>query len=166
MNCLLLSGSVRKGSITVKFLDIVANHFSNITFGRFSLDRLPLFHPDAYDEQISNEVHAFKKEIGKADIVLIATPEYIHNIPAVLKSALEWTTKTGELKNKKVIPIVFTPYAPRGEKAMVSLLQSLKALESKVTTSVLIHHDILNSNRGLTNDGIELFENIWELYFE
>ena len=69
MNCLLLSGSVRKGSITVKFLDNVANHFSNITFGRFSLDRLPLFHPDAYDEQISNEVYAFKK--GKTHLILI-----------------------------------------------------------------------------------------------
>ncbi|MES1147394.1 MAG: NAD(P)H-dependent oxidoreductase, partial [bacterium] len=38
----------------------------------------------------------------QADVILIATPEYIHSIPAVLKNLFEWTVASGEFYEKHV----------------------------------------------------------------
>lgn len=91
----------------------------------------------------------------RADALIIITPEYLHNIPASLKNALEWCTTSGVIKAKKTLAICYTPTAPRGEQAMTSLLFSLKALDANVITTLLLHHtDIaFNSNGEIVNNG-------------
>src|SRR5215218_11201263 len=38
-------------------------------------------------------VDALKEAIERADAILIATPEYNHSIPGVLKNALDWASR-------------------------------------------------------------------------
>ena len=95
------------------------------------LEDLPIFQPYR-DQKANDEVTIFRHAVKSADAVIICTPEYIHNIPAVLKNALEWLTTSGELYEKPTIALTFTPQEPRGEFAMHALLQSLKALNAKV----------------------------------
>jgi len=79
------------------------------------------------------------KAVQEADIVILATPEYAFNMPAALKSALEWCVASGEFSQKRVIAITSTPHAPRGEKCMQSLLWTLQALDATVLVEVPIY---------------------------
>ncbi len=74
----------------------------------------------------------WRKTLIASDAVIICTPEYIHNLPALIKNALEWVTSSGELAHKPVLALTFTPHPPRGEKAMQSLLWSLQALNARI----------------------------------
>ena len=81
------------------------------------------------------------KRYKQSDAVIITTPEYIHNLPALLKNALEWLTTSGELAQKRVLAMTFTPHSPRGEKAMQSLLWSLQALDANVVVQLPLYQN-------------------------
>ncbi len=147
MSILTISGSIRKNSTTVSFLEAIVQPFPHFEFERFNLDHIPMFHPDAYDYTVPKEVIDFKEKIKTHDSVIIATPEYIHNIPAVLKNALEWTTQTGEFAGKKILAITYTPNAPRGERAMTSLKFCLNALDANVVATMDLYHDAIVNNK-------------------
>jgi len=147
VSILTISGSIRKNSTTVSFLEAIVQSFPHFEFEHFNLDHIPMFHPDAYDNTVPKEVIDFKEKIKTHDSAIIATPEYIHNIPAVLKNALEWTTQTGELTGKKILAITYTPNAPRGERAMTSLKFCLNALDANVVATMDLYHDAIVNNK-------------------
>ena len=158
MKILVLSGSVRTGSRTKDLIKIVSKEFSNHSFIDFDLSGLPLFMPDAREDNVPQAVSDFKTLIIDSDAILLVTPEYLHNIPAILKSALEWTSEMGEWAHKKVLAVVFTPNAPRGEKAMVGLLNTMAALNANVLVSFLLHHDAISlSGLLLSNEAHEIW---------
>ena len=82
-----------------------------------------------------------KTQVAEADAVITSTPEYRHNILAVLKNALEWMTESGELHEKSVLPITFTPAPPHGEYAMKSLLQSLNASKARIVAELSLYRN-------------------------
>lgn len=93
-----------------------------------------LFTPQKLEKGIPDDIQLFKEKLIKADAVIISTPEYKHNIPAVLKNMIEWCTHSGEFSEKRVLPITFTPNEPRGEYAMQSLLGSLQTMKANIVT--------------------------------
>jgi len=99
----------------------------------------PLFRPEELDQPLPPIVLDFKQAIAAADGIVICTPEYTHNIPAVLKNTLEWITASGELQNKRVLAITFTPREPRGTHAMQSLLFSLNTMEARVVAQLPLY---------------------------
>lgn len=103
------------------------------------LDDFPLFSPERLNKGIPLNILEFKEKILASDLIIISTPEYTHNIPAVLKNMIEWCTASGEFAQKPVLPITFTPYEPRGEYAIVSLLQSLKGMQAKIETQLPLY---------------------------
>jgi chromate reductase len=107
------------------------------------LDALPHFNPE---KEAGNEaVTHFKEQLKKADGVIISTPEYAFGVPGVLKNALDWTVSSGELNEKPVIAISASPMYLGGDKAMASLLLTLGALGTSMTSaSSLSIPDILN----------------------
>ena len=54
---------------------------------------LPLFNEDVEAEGDPEPVQALKRAIGDADALLIATPEYNHGVPGVLKNAIDWASR-------------------------------------------------------------------------
>lgn len=132
MNVLMISGSNRVDSKNVELLKGIPGRFRNHKFQLFDISELPLFVDQGGDMNYPQVVIQWRQAIEVANLVLICTPEYIHNIPAALKNALEWVTQSGELAYKPVLPITFTPSKGRGEKAMQSLLWSLKALDTRI----------------------------------
>lgn len=129
MNILCISGSASRNSSNVKFLKAISEHLSkNHSVEVYEgLYNFPLFTPERLDEGMPETINVLRDQINNADLVIISTPEYNHNIPAVLKNMLEWLTDSGEFFGKRVLPITFTPKAPRGEHALTSLQMSLKA---------------------------------------
>lgn len=98
-----------------------------------------MFSPQALEAGVPEEIQYVKNQITNADLVIIATSEYSHNIPACLKNLLEWCTASGEFHQKKVIPITFTPNEPRGKFAMQSLLMSLKSMKAQLLTQIPLY---------------------------
>jgi len=131
-----------------------------------ALDTFPLFTPDRLAEGKPEACEVLPKAVKAADVVLIATPEYAHNMPAALKSAFEWSVASGEFYQKRVIAITSTPAAPRGEKCMQSLCWTLRALDANVLAEVPIFGagKGINENLEVLDAEIrEIFEGIFEL---
>lgn len=134
MNILALSGSASPDGSNYLLLEALKLLFEgqHIVHVYNQLHEFPLFTPEKLKGELPENIRIFKELLLEADAVIIATPEYTHNIPAVLKNMLEWCTASGEFNEKPVLPITFTPHEPRGEFAMQSLIFSLTTLKAKV----------------------------------
>jgi NAD(P)H-dependent FMN reductase len=141
MHIVAISGSASENSSNTAMLKAIQSHFSDTHDIEIidSLRDFPLFRPEDLEKTIPKLIQEFKQKIIEAEAVIICTPEYTHNIPAVLKNGLEWITASGELADKRVLPITFTPKEPRGEYAMQSLLNSLKTMNAKIVTELPLY---------------------------
>ena len=107
------------------------------------------------------EVLNWKNALKNSDALIISTPEYIYNIPALIKNAFEWVTASGELHQKKVLAITFTPNELRGKKAMQSLLWSLQALDTQVVAQLPMYQNEIEfdeKNQFVMNEQIEMLK--------
>ncbi len=59
----------------------------------FDLDGIPLYNADIEEVGDPEPVAAFKAAIAAVDGLLIATPEYNHCVPGVLKNAIDWASR-------------------------------------------------------------------------
>lgn len=146
MNILCISGSASKNSSNVKFLQAIAeqlsiNHAVEVYEGLYNF---PLFTPERLNQGIPESINLLRDRITNADLVIISTPEYNHNIPAVLKNMLEWLTDSGEFFAKKVLPLTFTPKEPRGKYALKSLQMSLKAQKATIISEANFYKTDVN----------------------
>jgi len=140
MKILTISGSTRTDSANTRLLSALPTLFPQHTFQYYvQINQLPLFQAELDKYPWHTEVVDWRKAIADADAVIISIPEYIHNMPALIKNALEWVTSSGELAQKRTLAMTFTPHEPRGEKAMQSLLWSLQALDANVVVSLPLY---------------------------
>lgn len=140
MKLLTLSGSTRPGSSTLRLLKALSLSAPQFDWMQGpSLDTLPLFTPERLAHGKPASCVVLAKAVQQADVVIIATPEYAFNMPAALKSALEWCVESGEFSRKQVIAITSTPNEPRGEKCMQSLSWTLQALDANVLVEVPVY---------------------------
>ena len=80
--------------------------------------------------EVPEKVAELSDKILKADGVIIATPEYDHAIPAVLKSALEWISYTSQALTDKPVLIVGASHGTLGSsRAQAHLRQILDSPE-------------------------------------
>ena len=76
-------------------MDIVAHELGDI----------PMYNGDVEELGDPEPVRRFKEAIAAADAVLIATPEYNHCVPGVLKNAIDWASRPARrsvLTNKPI----------------------------------------------------------------
>ena len=96
MRVLALSGSLRSGSLnTVLLRAAAAAAPDGVDVVLYEgLKEIPPY--DADDDVPGDQpdaVEHFKAALAEADAVLVATPEYNHSIPGVLKNALDWASR-------------------------------------------------------------------------
>jgi len=159
MKILTISGSARPGSTNVALLKALPLRYPGHTFSYFDISRLPLFFDQGDGFTYPDSVKEWQGELQHADALIISTPEYIFNLPAALKNALEWITQSGELLEKRVLPITYLPSRPRGAKAMQSLLWSIQALSSNVVGQL----DLYQTDIEVVNDVINGSDDVLEL---
>ncbi len=88
-----IAGSLRKGSYNMAVLRSAAELVpQNAELKIFDLNGIPVFNQDM-ESPLPERVREFKIEIMAADAILIATPEYNHSMPGVLKNALDWASR-------------------------------------------------------------------------
>jgi len=149
MNVLTISGSARAASRNAGLLDAFPQFFPNVSFERYeAINQLPLFEVGLDVAPWPSTVVQWRQRLTVADAVIICTPAYLHNIPAILKNAFEWIATSGELANKPVLALTFTPHPPRGEKAMQSLLWTLQALNARVVGFLALYQQDIQLKEG------------------
>lgn len=90
---------------------------------------LPAFY-QLEGDNVPETVAELSEKIKAADGVIIATPEYDHAIPAVLKSALEWISYTSQALKDKPVLIVGASHGVLGSsRAQAHLRQILDSPE-------------------------------------
>ncbi|GHG94526.1 NAD(P)H-dependent oxidoreductase [Comamonas sp. JC664] len=112
---LAISGSLRTGSFNRKLLDIAAAHARSLGADVDVVDLktldLPIYDGDVEAKALPASVEALRERLGKAQGLLIASPEYNASIPGGLKNAIDWVSRPpgGLFKEKWVAMMGATP---------------------------------------------------------
>lgn len=95
MRILGISGSLRRGSYNHALLREAAERLpAGARWSEFDrLGEIPPYDADVEAEGTPEPVEALRRAMREADAVLVATPEYNHSIPGVLKNALDWASR-------------------------------------------------------------------------
>jgi chromate reductase len=95
MKVLGISGSLRHDSYNHALLRAAAERLpAGAEWSEFDrLREIPPYDSDLEEVETPAAVAALRQAMREADAVLIATPEYNHSIPGVLKNALDWASR-------------------------------------------------------------------------
>jgi chromate reductase len=138
LHFVVMVGSLRKGSFNAaiaRALPALAPDGVTITpLG--SVGDFPLYNHDVQLQGFPAAVLAMAEAIGKADGVIVVTPEYNHTIPGTLKNAIDWISR---LPNQ---PFAGKPAALEsasqglwgGLRAQLALRQMFVYLDARVLT--------------------------------
>ena len=131
MRILAISGSLRSASSNTILLNAAAalapENVEVIVYRE--LASLPHFNPDLDNDAVSSAVTDFRLRLCKSSGVVISSPEYAHGVPGVLKNALDWLVRSGELYEK---PVALFSASPRATFAQASLTETLKVMTAKL----------------------------------
>jgi chromate reductase, NAD(P)H dehydrogenase (quinone) len=94
LHVLGFAGSLRQDSYNRSLLCAAQELVPDgMTLRTFDLAPLPLHNADVDAQGAPKPVAEFRAAIRDADAWLIATPEYNHSVPGVLKNAIDWASR-------------------------------------------------------------------------
>ncbi len=96
---LAFAGSLREGSFNKKLLAVAVRFLKDVQVDVLDLREveMPLYDGDLEENSgLPDGAVKFRKRIGQADALVIATPEYNNSIPGVLKNAIDWASRPPE----------------------------------------------------------------------
>jgi chromate reductase, NAD(P)H dehydrogenase (quinone) len=89
-----IAGSLRRGSFNRGLIRAAVTLAPpHMTVVPYDLGDIPLYNGDVEAMGDPEPVARFKAAISAADGLLIATPEYNHCVPGVLKNAIDWASR-------------------------------------------------------------------------
>lgn len=137
MNIVLFCGSLRKDSLNLKLLKntkkIIEESSNNqVTLLDLNTFNIPLYNGDVESAGFPVGVTKLAEEIGKADYVIISSPEYNRAISGVFKNTLDWLSRLKEnpLAKKKVLLMGASPGKYGALRAIDNGKIVLRALEA------------------------------------
>ena len=114
MSLLLISGSLRDGSTNTALLR-TAQAIDPDTELFAAMGALPHYSPDDDGDDLPAAVADLRAAVGRAEAILVCTPEYAGALPGAFKNLLEWLVGGGEAYRKPIAWInVSGPAAPSG----------------------------------------------------
>lgn len=131
-----LSGSLRKGSYNERLLRAAQQLATRpCELEVLSLADVPLYSSDVEALGDPDGVRVLKAAIADADAVLVATPEYNHGIPGVLKNAIDWASRPAgrsPLRGKPAAILTASPGMTGGARAFPQTRLALTAVGAYV----------------------------------
>ena len=134
-----LSGSLRSGSLNTALLRVAADLLpAGASLVMADIHEVPLYNADVEAEAFPAAVSRLKDLVATSDALLIATPEYNHSTPGVLKNALDWMSRPTAAESDRVflrrpIAIIGASPGPFGTaRSQPVLLPVLRALRARV----------------------------------
>jgi chromate reductase, NAD(P)H dehydrogenase (quinone) len=140
MNILAISGSLQShSSNSVLIREAAAQQSHDVVLHIFErLGELPHFNPDLDGDFPAEPIAALRNVARAADALLIASPEYAHEMPGSLKNALDWLVSSGELYGKPAAVLCGSPSSERGRYAREALQRTLEAQGARVVLSTTV----------------------------
>jgi chromate reductase, NAD(P)H dehydrogenase (quinone) len=124
-----IAGSLRRGSFNRAVLRAAAALAPpTMEVAVHDIADVPLYDGDVEEQGDPPGVVRLKEAIAAADGLLIATPEYQHGIPGVLKNALDWASRPPRrsvLQGKPVAIVGASPGLTGTARAQTQLRQTL-----------------------------------------
>jgi chromate reductase len=94
LSILGIAGSLRRDSYNRALLRAAAGLAPDgMRIEIFDLAEVPLYNGDVEARGDPEAVASLKQAVAAADGVLMATPEYNHGVPAVMKNAVDWASR-------------------------------------------------------------------------
>ncbi len=136
MKILALSGSLRANSYNTAIIKTLQHLDSRVEVYE-GLGNLPLFNSDLDNHTLEEDnspplVVDFRAKVREADVFIVSTPEYAHQIPGVLKNALDWLVSSDAIVAKPTVVISASTSAMGGDKAHAQLVALLKVISQNV----------------------------------
>ncbi|WP_055591388.1 NADPH-dependent FMN reductase [Peterkaempfera griseoplana] len=150
MKILAVSGSLRPGSTVTTLMHAALGLLppGSEAVVHASPAGLPYFDPGVDPDDAPAAVQAWRAPVAAADAVLIASPEYAHGMPGVLKNALEWLVGSGELAGKPVALLTASPYPTGGDRARAWLTETLTVMSAALVPEASLGVGMVRSRLG------------------
>jgi len=89
-----LAGSIRRGSFNRSLL-MAAKELAapRLEIQILEISDIPLYNQDLDSLDVPEPVSRLRRQVRSANALLIATPEYNHSVPGVLKNVLDWLSR-------------------------------------------------------------------------
>jgi chromate reductase len=154
-----IAGSLRENSFNKQLLQAATKLLpESAQLELLGIGDIPLYNQDVEVSGIPEAVKRFKERIESADAILIATPEYNHSYPGILKNAIDWGSRPygqNSFNGKPVAVISASPGTFGGVGAQDQLKLVLLALNmhlvSQPAVIVTSAHDKIDSDGNLTD---------------
>ena len=134
-----ISGSLRAASFSTAILRTVQARMNpEIDLELMTLETIPLYNEDQDRQPALSAVAAFRSSIAASDAVLIATPEYNHGVPGVLKNALDWASRPAFSSCFQAKPVLILSSATAftgGVRAQYQLRETLASMQAAVVST-------------------------------
>ena len=142
MHILAISGSLRAGSSNTAALAAAALVApAGTTIETYvGLATLPAFNPDLDGDAPPAAVLALRDTIGRADALLISSPEYAHGMPGALKNLLDWLVASLAFPGK---PVALINTSPRARHAQAQLVEVLTTMNAKLVPAAPLELPLL-----------------------
>jgi NAD(P)H-dependent FMN reductase len=162
MQILALSGSLRANSYNTSIIKALQKLNSNIEVYE-ELGTVPLFNPDLdihtlEEDNSPKEVVKFRAKVREADVFIISTPEYAHQISGVLKNALDWLVSSDAIVAKSTVVISASTSAMGGDKAHAQLVSLLRVISQNVLEDASLV--VSKVNKKIDEDGVVTDKNL------
>jgi chromate reductase, NAD(P)H dehydrogenase (quinone) len=105
-----------------------------------AVELIPHLNPELDGDQTAapTVVREFRTLLGGADGLLIASPEYGHSMPGVLKNALDWLVASGELSGMPIGLMSASTTTTGGIRAQMALTETLLAQAGHVAVALTV----------------------------
>ena len=100
-----------------------------------TLEDIPLYNEDLDTDPAPASVAMLRDEVRASDGVILATPEYNHGLPGVLKKALDWASRPAFascFRDKPVLIITSAPGGTGGVRAQYQLRETVASMLANV----------------------------------
>lgn len=134
MDVLAISGSLRAGASNTALLEAAGQLApAGVCVQLYEgLASLPHFNPDLEAPEaraLPAAVAGLRARVGRANALLLSTPEYAHGLPGAFKNALDWLVGSTEFPGK---PVAFISPNARSTHAQAQLREVLTTMSARL----------------------------------
>lgn len=154
MKLLVFAASHRTESVNRKLAKLAATHLEahgiGIDFAEYAEFDMPMYNDETASRGVPEFAQGFAKRAGKADGIIICSPEYNWSYPGSLKNIIDWTSriKPSPVAGKTALLMSATPGGRGGVLCLNHLRGPLESVQMYVFPRVFSLGNALNAHDG------------------